>query len=249
MASTDESLGGVIFDLDNTLIDTRGADRLAFQEVRLLLIGHGLNSQIDSVLASFSKRLAKEPSDPTGNLCSDKWRRNLWLAALQEAVRRPEEQCQLLAKVCFEKWLQVRLAHLELLPATKEMLVRLRGDERLRLGLLTNGEASTQRDKINACACSRFFDAVCVAAELGAEKPLPAAYLQCCQRLDVLPRRTVMVGDSWECDISGSLAAGLRSAIWVNPGDQTPGPDMGGNQGWHSIHHVLEAEALIKKML
>uniref|UniRef100_A0A8C4N2Y0 N-acetylneuraminic acid phosphatase n=1 Tax=Eptatretus burgeri TaxID=7764 RepID=A0A8C4N2Y0_EPTBU len=211
--------------------------------------GHGFNCQVDSVLASFSKRLAKEPSDPTGNLCSDKWRSNLWLAALHEAAGRPEEQCLLLAKLCFEKWLQVRLAHLKLLPETKEMLVRLRGDEGLRLGLLTNGEASTQRDKINACACSRFFDAVCVAAELGAEKPLPAAYLQCCQQLDVLPERTVMVGDSWECDISGSLTAGLRSAVWVNPDDQTPGPGMGGMQRWHSVHSVLEAEVLLKKML
>jgi putative hydrolase of the HAD superfamily len=91
-----------------------------------------------------------------------------------------------------------------------------------RLGLVTNGAACLQREKLDASGLGASFDAIVISAELGAGKPDPAVFREALRRLGDPPNAT-MVGDSYARDVEGALAAGL-DAVWLNrPG--APRPD------------------------
>ena len=107
-------------------------------------------------------------------------------------------------------------------------LPSLRGDERRRL--------RRRRGVWRRCdrvGLARFIDRVFSSRDIGARKPDPAFYAAALEalRADAAARgepplradEVVMVGDNYENDVAGALAAGLR-AVWLAP-DGTPWPD------------------------
>jgi len=65
---------------------------------------------------------------------------------------------------------------------------------------------------------------VVISGETGIGKPDPASYGRALELLGVAPEHAVMVGDSWERDVQGALAAGLR-AVWISDGRPAPDTD------------------------
>lgn len=59
-------------------------------------------------------------------------------------------------------------------------------------------------------------DEMVLSEEVGARKPDPKIFLECCRRLDVAPSEAMHVGDSLEADVAGAQAAGLMTvqALW-----------------------------------
>ena len=55
-------------------------------------------------------------------------------------------------------------------------------------------------------------------------KPEPEVFLGLLGQLGAAPEASLMVGDSWERDIEGGLAAGM-SAVWIADG-RTPPADL-----------------------
>lgn len=92
---------------------------------------------------------------------------------------------------------------------------------RYRLGLLTNGPADIQRLKLEGTGLADCFEAVVISGEVGLGKPDPDVFSLTLARLGAKAESTVMVGDSWECDIIGALDSGL-SAVWVSGGRPEP---------------------------
>ncbi|XP_010135392.1 PREDICTED: N-acylneuraminate-9-phosphatase, partial [Buceros rhinoceros silvestris] len=141
-------------------------------------------------------------------------------------------------------WKTTRLQHLTLAEDTRGMLTELR--KGVRLLLLTNGDKQTQREKIEACACQPYFDAIVVGGEQKEEKPAPSIFHYCCDLLGVQPAECVMVGDSLDTDIQGGLNAGLKATVWLNkamttPLDTSPVPH-------YIISSVLDLPAVLQKM-
>lgn len=105
-------------------------------------------------------------------------------------------------------------------------LLRQKG---IRLALITNGEAKSQREKIERFHLEPFFDAVLIEGECGYGKPDKRVYIQALESLGVHPPVTWMVGDNWEWEVVAPLRIGIRG-IWVNvtdckiPGDGTIRP-------------------------
>lgn len=110
-----------------------------------------------------------------------------------------------------------------------EALTSIEGAERLlsslrpqyRLGLLTDGPAETQRDKLRRLGWSEAFDAVVVTGPLGASKPDRRAFEAITNDLGVPAERTVYVGDDPTRDIDGAANAGLTTVQVLYP----DGPD------------------------
>lgn len=107
-----------------------------------------------------------------------------------------------------------------LMPDAKEIVVRL--SRLYRLGMLTNGAPSLQREKIIASGLAPFFHAIVISGERGIGKPRAEIFLQLIAELGVSPSETVMVGNSRERDIAGARNAGVRS-VWLRvPGAEEP---------------------------
>ncbi|MCX7514572.1 HAD-IA family hydrolase [Frateuria sp. STR12] len=88
------------------------------------------------------------------------------------------------------------------------------------LALLTDNPPASQRAKLAAApGLAEAFDAVVFAREHGAEKPAPAAFEAAAAALGLAPGKLMMVGDNPARDAMGAIAAGYASCLLV----QRPG--------------------------
>jgi putative hydrolase of the HAD superfamily len=85
----------------------------------------------------------------------------------------------------------------------------------LKLALVTNGSAATQRAKIERFGLARLFDHIQIEGEAGFGKPEEQAYRHAMAALDVAPHETWMVGDHLEWEVAMPQRLGLR-AVWCD---------------------------------
>ena len=89
------------------------------------------------------------------------------------------------------------------------------------VGIVSNGRSVVQRRKLENTGIGKVVDAAFISEEVGVKKPDPAIFLAACEGLDIDPGASWFVGDHPLLDIEGSKAQGFR-AIWVQRG--TPWP-------------------------
>src|SRR5262249_35849577 len=94
------------------------------------------------------------------------------------------------------------------------------------MGLVTNGDARQQRDKLERHGLARFFDVIVIEGEFGAGKPDEAVYRHPLAALGAAAAEAVMIGDHLEYDVHGSQQVGMRG-IWLDrPGVGLPADSM-----------------------
>lgn len=134
--------------------------------------------------------------------------------------------------------------HLEMTPVMVEILntCARRFD---KTALLTNGPGQHQRDKAACLGMERWVsqDHIIVSGEVGVIKPDVRIFRIAEQKTGAVPKDTYMIGDSYESDIAGAIAAGWKS-IWLNKKhlpipEGSPAPD----------HEVASEEELAALML
>jgi putative hydrolase of the HAD superfamily len=109
------------------------------------------------------------------------------------------------------------------------------------LGLVTNGDASLQRGKIDRHRLASYFGVVVIEGEFGVGKPHAAVYRHAITSLGVDPRATWMVGDHLVWDIDGAQRVGLQAA-WIDrhraglPSGQSIQPE----RIIHSLNELLD---------
>ena len=100
----------------------------------------------------------------------------------------------------------------------------------VKLALVTNGAADTQRAKVERFALAHRFDHIQIEGEHGFGKPEERAYLHAMQALGVTAPETWMIGDNLEWEIVAPQRLGIY-AIWMDthgeglPADSTVKPD------------------------
>lgn len=138
-----------------------------------------------------------------------RYRYECWAQALAEhGVNDPS-----LAELLAAKFQEERRARHAVFPDARPALEDLRRTH--KLALVTNGAPDLQREKIEAAGLARHFKVVIVSGEVGIGKPDARIFALTLDRLGVLPRAAIMVGDSLRRDIAGAQGAGLK-AVWVN---------------------------------
>ena len=235
----------VIFDLDDTLVWDERISRQALMETA----AHGAAARgIDTGrLAAAAKRAADElwrahapveRCDALGIVAFEgmwghfhgeedyvrhlrewtpRFRREIWERALQEQGVSDAK----LAEELGELFQRRRRELQEHLPGAGSVLHALR-NAGLRIGLLTNGAASLQREKIEASGLGMHFDAAVVSGEIGTGKPEPEIFRYLLERLGVTAGETLMVGNSLARDILGGKRAGLYTCWLALEGEDEP---------------------------
>jgi HAD superfamily hydrolase (TIGR01549 family) len=89
---------------------------------------------------------------------------------------------------------------------------------------VTNGPPDIQRLKIEQAGIGSYLSAVVISGEIGIGKPDPAIFARALELIGASAEHAVMVGDSWERDVTGGLGAGMH-AVWISHGRTAPGPD------------------------
>lgn len=85
----------------------------------------------------------------------------------------------------------------------------------LPIALLTNSAAGPTRVKLEVLRLTERFQHVVTTDTIGVGKPDRRVYAEACRLVGVPPASAVCIGDSLEWDVHGAVAAGLR-AIWLD---------------------------------
>jgi putative hydrolase of the HAD superfamily len=200
----------VVFDLDDTLLDTTGLEREMLVELCAAARAELPGVEFDDLRARYRDgRDHLYERVLTGELDIASYRR-LHLIAVCEPWGEPSEALH-------ETAIRLRdeqLGGSRFVEDAIELLRSLRGAG-VRTGLLTNGPSWMQRRKVELLGLEAELDAIGISEELGASKPDPAAFTATLELLASAPEDTVMVGDHLDWDVRGALAAGMRGAVWV----------------------------------
>ena len=109
---------------------------------------------------------------------------------------------------------KLKSAAVQLIPGALDTLQSLR-DRGARLGLITNGDASGQRAKVEKAGLEPYFQSVLIAGEFGVAKPDPRVFRHTLDCLGVSPGESWMVGDNLYADVGGAQAVGIYG-IWID---------------------------------
>ncbi|WP_166984002.1 HAD family hydrolase [Paramicrobacterium fandaimingii] len=100
-----------------------------------------------------------------------------------------------------------------------------------QIGVITNGELDFQRVKLERTGLAGSFGHVIASGAEGVAKPDPAIFLTACERFGVDPANAMYVGDRLMTDAVGAARAGL-TGVWLNRfGDDLPEGAIGHGSG------------------
>jgi len=107
---------------------------------------------------------------------------------------------------------------------------------RVKVGILTNNPVKSVQDEVLLeVPLEHWF----VSGAVGQKKPDPEFFLYALEAVGCAPEDVVMVGDSWEKDVLGARAVGMR-AVWFSPLKATsPLPEVTALQSFEPLEHAL----------
>lgn len=197
----------VLWDVDDTLFDYRGADSAGLSRH---LEAEGLGGMFASAEGALRH-----------------WRAQTELHWARFAARETDFPGQRRARVrgflgadmddaAADAWFDRYVIHFEagwaLFP---DSLGALDGLTDYRHAVLSNSSLAYQERKLRILGVRDRFEAVLCAAELGVSKPAASAFHAACKVLGLPPRDVLYVGDDPDIDAAGAVAAGL-TGVWLD---------------------------------
>ncbi|MBB6048328.1 HAD family hydrolase [Armatimonas rosea] len=200
-------LKGIVFDLDDTLVNSTAAMHAAITATLPLLPGT-TPLALASALKQGYQNLWGYPSDGYQQLKTLP-PEELRHALTVEALGLLGFSDQSLIAAVRERYQTTEDSLLQPLPGAIALLTALKED--FRLGIITNGPSLFQRAKLTQVGLDSFFEVVVADVDFGAPKPDPALFAYTAGLLGLEKSELLFAGDSVEADIAGANAAGWCS--------------------------------------
>ena len=105
-----------------------------------------------------------------------------------------------------------------LIDGAHELLLYLK--KKYKLYLITNGFRNVQSNKLKNSGIGNFFLSIYDSESIGVKKPNPLIFNHALDDSGCIARESVMIGDSFEADIQGSLSVGMNAIHYVNFGEK-----------------------------
>jgi putative hydrolase of the HAD superfamily len=205
----------IFFDLDDTLLDDRGAQETYLAEV--FAVWRDELPHREHEFPSVWRRALQHHFDRhvRGELSYQSQRRER-IRDVFQAPSLTDDECDRRMREfldCYEaSW---RLFD-DVLPTLDALRDR-------PLGVITNGTNEQQQAKLDRMGIADRFAAVLTSESAGIGKPDPRIFAQAAARLNAAPERCVHVGDDWSRDVEGARSAGF-GAVWLNRRQQGASP-------------------------
>ncbi|HTS19648.1 MAG TPA: HAD-IA family hydrolase [Verrucomicrobiae bacterium] len=198
----------IFFDVGGTLIDPHPSVGAVYASVARR---YGINKTPDEMERAFG-RVWAEMKRPGLTVSEKAWWRELVFRVLQQEN-----------EACFEELYDAfaRADAWRVYPDVEDALrqARVRG---LHVGVISNWDGRL-RGLLEKLGLSAYFDSMTVSCDIGAEKPAAAIFQAALRAAGVGVEEAIHIGDSYEHDVRGAEAAGLRSMLI----DRNPGARAG----------------------
>ncbi|WP_029253747.1 HAD family hydrolase [Paraoerskovia marina] len=217
-----DEVEAVVFDLDDTLVDTKVAFAAAIGAVATTYLPHLPADRHPEVVATWRADVSGRYRAYTRGELSFDAQRMLRANELQLAFGGVE-----LDDAAYARWRDAYsaafrgawVAHDDAAPALQELVRR-----GFRVGVLTNAAREMQVEKIARTGLADLVPLLVAVDDLGVGKPDPRVFHEACRLLGTEHARTVYVGDELDVDARGAIAAGLHG-VWIDrPGARRGGP-------------------------
>lgn len=203
----------VLFDLDDTLLDYSSRQEACWSEC-CASVAAPAGVEAAALVAALADVRRWFWDDPERHRARRTDMVGAWATIAGLALERVGADTDGLARRMAEDFAARRVAVERLFPDARAALARLRASG-VPLGLVTNGDARLQRDKIERHALAGFFDVIVIEGEFGCGKPDARVFRHALGALGADPARTWMVGDHLVWDVGGAQAVGVR-AVWID---------------------------------
>ncbi len=184
----DREVKGVIFDLDNTLVNFVEAKLIACEEVVNYLdrddpkelFDHFLNGHYDIE----DPQNIKDYLEANGIHDEDVFDR------------------------CSEIYRTTKLENIELYSGVRDVLEELRKRD-IKIGLVTDAESDDAIDRLKKVNLLDSFDTIVTFDETGKKKPDPKPFLRCLDEMGLEPEEVFLIGDSLDRDVVPGKEIGM----------------------------------------
>ncbi|MDP1417449.1 HAD-IA family hydrolase [Peribacillus simplex] len=132
----------------------------------------------------------------------------------------------------------------DVLPCLKELKKK-----NIKIGVITDGYANAQRQKLKVIKATNFFDEIIVTDELGREfwKPHPKSFELMKEKLNVEFNEMIYVGDNPEKDFYISNIYPIKTTRIYRDGVHSDKSYLGNIKENHMIHRLCELNLIIDK--
>jgi len=203
----------LFFDLDNTLWDFTTNSRLAMYDTL---------QQI--------KLMERLPNFEVFFCEYEKINKELWndyhLRKITKQELIVERFCQSLQlfDISDQNWEELNHLYLEnmalqkhLFQDTIETLENLKA-KGYQMHIITNGFREVQYKKLKNCGIEHFFTKVFISEDIQCTKPQREIFEYALKSTNARKTRSIMIGDSWDTDITGALNFGMDQIMYLNGG-------------------------------
>ncbi|TFG05179.1 MAG: HAD family hydrolase [Promethearchaeota archaeon] len=218
----------VIFDFDQTLVDSPKGFDAAFIEIKpeieILLQNRGVKINIEDYSDALRQRMRELDVQKIYN--RDLWWNRLLTEVLKiGTIQFTPEECSHLTSIYWNTTIE----NTELYPDTLEILDFLKS-KNYKLALLTDtdGIPGLKKVRLDKSPILSYIDGIMIAGDdVPQVKPDPTPFLQLASQLGTTPSEVVMVGDKPFTDIKGGKAAGFHTILILRENWQVdPIPDF-----------------------
>ncbi len=186
----------VLFDIDDTLYDSTKLTTMARR--------NSIQAMIDAGLPGGEEKLYKKLEEIIERLGPNYHRH--YDELLKELGVKWDPRVIAAGVVAYER---TKVGYLRPFPKVVPTLLNLK--KKYRLGVISNGLAVKQWEKLIGLGLHHLFDAVITSEEVGAEKPDDEIFKAALRKLNTRASECAMVGNKLDTDVVGANRAGMLS--------------------------------------
>lgn len=195
----------LLFDLDNTLLDFKAAEKFGLTQV---FAEYNIPDTPENI-ASYKRINHKLWKDYEEGFISREIITSQRFPLFFKEVGILEDGLK--AEEKYRHYLE--LSKVEM-PGARDVLEDLAPN--YALYLVTNGVATTQKNRLLNTNLNHYFSDVFISEELGVQKPNPAFFSKVFDKIPHLKKEALIVGDSLTSDIQGGNNSQIDT-VWYNP--------------------------------
>jgi putative hydrolase of the HAD superfamily len=221
----------ILFDLDDTILSDDAVSEEAWRETCEILADRVKPTTGSELFSAINTERIIFWNDPV-NLRDGAWR-NLYqsrLTIVKKALTNLGRLDDAISHEIVDTYNDFKSRLVRLLPNAEHTLNTLK-ERGIKLALLTNGEAESQRAKVEKLGLQDYFPVCLIEGELGFGKPDPRIFQLALDNMHAKPSEAWMLGDRLEFDIIGAQNMGIKG-IWCDyqrkglPADSKVMPDV-----------------------
>ena len=223
MSTTPRLPRAMLIDMDDTILSAYGRPEIAWNRIADEFAGEFgplLPQQVAASVLTYARQFWTT-AEPVWRLKLAEARRLTVKGGFAALAAKGHPLSDDLAVRVADRFTAYREEEMFVFPGAHDAIDALKA-RGIKLALVTNGAADTQRAKVERFELAHRFDHIQIEGEHGFGKPEERAYLHAMQTLGVTAADTWMIGDNLEWEVEAPQRLGIYS-IWMDVhGDGLP---------------------------